>query len=314
MKKSEVARYAGEGFSRDEIRRSLYLHGIRNFYQEVEMDSEMADAHRDISFTAAHVTQHSHHFLEIVCCIQGRLEYLLDTRRYQVRSGDIIIVPPGVTHMPILPDRMTSPYVRDVVWVSPMMLDYIRKMHPDFRGADRPIVLSTAGTGWEYLAGFFERNTRESETRAAGWEVCVYGNTAQMLVHLTRAVKEADTYASAAPKEDLLEKVLDYVRENMAGRITLSETARYFHISESTLTHLFSREMGMGFYRCVTQRRLAEAKNQIARGLSMEETGRTVGYSEYSAFYRAFRTEYGISPLQYRKMIADQEKREEEWR
>ena len=142
----------------------------------------------------------------------------------------------------------------------------------------------------------------------------MYGNTAQMLVHLTRAVKEADTYASAAPKEDLLEKVLDYVRENMAGRITLSETARYFHISESTLTHLFSREMGMGFYRCVTQRRLAEAKNQIARGLSMEETGRTVGYSEYSAFYRAFRTEYGISPLQYRKMIADQEKREEEWR
>ncbi len=314
MKKSEVARYAGEGVSRDEIRRRLYLHGVKNFYQEVEMDSELADAHRDVSFTAAHLTQHSHQFLEIICCVRGRLGYLLDTRRYQIQPGDIIIVPPGVTHLPILPDRMTSPYVRDVVWVSPLMLDYIRKVHPDFQGADRPMVLSTAGTGWEYLAGFFERNTRESQTRAAGWEVCVYGNTAQMLVHLTRAVREADTYASAVPKEDLLEKVLDYVRENMAGRITLSETARHFHISESTLTHLFSREMGMGFYRCVTQRRLAEAKNQIARGLSMEETGRHVGYSEYSAFYRAFKAEYGISPLQYRKMIVDQKKREEKRR
>ncbi len=314
MKKSEVAKYADEGLSRDEIRRRLYLHGVKNFYQEVEMDSELADAHRDISFTSAHVTQHSHRFLEIICCVQGRLEYLLDTRRYQVRPGDVIIVPPGVTHLPILPDRMTSPYVRDVAWVSPVMLEYIRKMHPDFQGADRPLVHSTAGTGWEYLTRFFERNTRESETRAAGWEVCVYGNTVQLLVHLARAVKEFDACSSAAPRGDLLEKVLEYVRENMSGRITLTDTARQFHISESTLTHLFSHEMGMGFYRCVTQRRLAEAKNQIARGLSMEETGRNVGYSEYSAFYRAFRAEYGISPLQYRKMIMAGESREEERR
>lgn len=314
MKKGEVARYAGEGLSRDEIRRRLYLHGVKNFYQEVEMDSELADAHRDVSFAAAHVTQHSHRFLEIICCVRGRLGYLLDTRRYQIQPGDIIIVPPGVTHLPILPDQMTSPYVRDVVWVSPLMLEYIRKMHPDFRGADRPLVLSTAGTGWEYLTRLFEKNTRESETKAAGWEVCVYGNTAQLLIHLSRAAEEPDGCYSAVSGGDLLEKVLDYVRENMSGRITLTDTARQFHISESTLTHLFSREMGMGFYRCVTQRRLAEAKNQIARGLSMEEAGRSVGYSEYSAFYRAFRAEYGISPLQYRKLIAAQENREEERR
>lgn len=314
MKKSEMAAYAGEGCSRDEFRRILFQHGVRNFYQELEMDSDLADAHRDVSSTAAHVTQHSHRFLEIICCVQGSLEYLLDTRRYQIRPGDIIIVPPGVTHLPILADRMTTPYVRDVVWVSALMIDQIRKRYPDFQGTNRPLVFSTAGTRWEYLTKFFRRNTRESEERDAGWEVCMCGNTAQLLIHLARALKETDACVSAVSQGDILEQVLDYVRENMSGRITLAETARQFHISESTLTHLFSREMGMGFYRCVTQRRLAEAKNQIARGLSMEEAGRTVGYPEYSAFYRAFRAEYGISPLKYRKMIVDREKRGEEAR
>lgn len=302
MKKSELAAFATQGATREEIRRKLYRHGVKNFYQEIEMDTELADAQRDVSFTATQLTQHSHRFLELIHCVQGRLEYLLDTWRYLIQAGDIIIVPPGVTHLPILTEKMTSPYVRDVVWVSPRMLECISSMHPDFKGADKPLVLSTAGTRWEYLGRFFERSTRETQMKAPGWEICACGSTAQLLIHLDRAIRESDPRFIVSHRMDLLEKVLDYIQENMASRISLRDTARQFHISESTLSHLFSREMGMGFYRCVTQRRLAEAKDRITRGFSMEEAGRAVGYPEYSAFYRAFKAEYGISPLQYRKM------------
>ncbi len=307
MKKSEMARFAGKGETRNEIRGKLLRHGVTNFYQEIEMDSEMVDAQRDTSIPAFPVSQHSHRFWEMICCVRGNPGYLLDTRRYQIRAGDIIIVPPGVPHMPVFSEQMPSPYVRDVVWVSAAMIAYMKNGYPEFRCTDRPMVLTTTGTGWEYLPRYFARNVREAESMKPGWEICIYGNTIQLLVHLARAVLEADGCAATDRREDLLEKVLEYIRENLSGRITLADTARQFHISESTLTHLFSHEMGMGFYRCVTQRRLAEAKSRIAGGLSMEETGRSVGFAEYSAFYRAFKAEYGISPMQYRKFVEESE-------
>ena len=94
------------------------------------------------------------------------------------------------------------------------------------------------------------------------------------------------------------------LRENhLSQKLSIEETARYFHISPSTLTHLFHREMGLSFYRCLTQRRLVEAKNLIAQEYSMEDVALSVGFQEYSAFYRAFKSEYGISPMQYKKMI-----------
>ena len=71
------------------------------------------------------------------------------------------------------------------------------------------------------------------------------------------------------------------------------------------ITHLFNREMGISFYRCVIQRHLAEGKNLIVRGISMEEVSLGVGFQEYSAFYRAFKAEYGISPMQYRKILQE---------
>ena len=60
--------------------------------------------------------------------------------------------------------------------------------------------------------------------------------------------------------------------------------------------------MGVSFYRCVTQRRLIAAKGLILEGTALEAVAGRTGFSDYSAFYRAFRQEYGISPRQYRTL------------
>ena len=35
----------------------------------------------------------------------------------------------------------------------------------------------------------------------------------------------------------------------------------------------------------------------------MEEVALTCGFCDYSAFYRAFKKEYGISPKEYKKLV-----------
>lgn len=73
-------------------------------------------------------------------------------------------------------------------------------------------------------------------------------------------------------------------------------------VSESTISHLLHRKMGVGIYRCVTQRRLIAAKARIQQGETMETVSGAVRFPDYAAFYLAFKREYNVSPTQYRRM------------
>lgn len=302
MRKQDVLKLVNPSLPKDEIRQILFQHGMDNLYQEMEMESPLVDTHQDISFTSDHVVQHSHLFYEIIYCTQGDLDYLLGVRRYHIQTGDIIIAPPGTIHCPILPKEMKNPYKRYVIWISTSFAQTLQNRDANIFDFQDAIVLRTAKTKWEYLNRFFIRAVRESEARAPGWQICLGGIASQLVVHLTRAAHELQT-APRNPKGDMLEIILDYVQSRLSEKISIQETARVFHMSASTLTHLFQREMGISFYRCVTQRRLVESKKLIELGNTMEEISLAVGFQEYSAFYRAFKAEYGISPMQYRKMI-----------
>jgi len=61
--------------------------------------------------------------------------------------------------------------------------------------------------------------------------------------------------------------------------------------------------MKVSFYHFVTQRRLISAKTLILDGVSAETASAKVGFGDYSTFYRAFKREYGISPMEYRKLM-----------
>lgn len=303
MKSSELLKYIDINLPRDELRKILFEHGFVNLYQELEMDSPSVDAHQDSSYTSNYVVQHTHLYYEMIYCVYGNIEYLLGTQRYTIQTGDIIIVPPGIIHSPILPRHLDTPYKRYVICISPAFADTLRNANQEILDFRNALILRTSATHWEYLKEFFVRAVEESETRAPGWQVCLGGNTAQLIALIGRARHELHTIKKSV-KNSLLEEILNYMQNNLASKLSISATAQHFHISESTLTHLFHNEMGISFYRCLTQRRLAEAKQLILSGCSMEDASLSVGFLEYSAFYRAFKSEFGISPRQYKKMAA----------
>ena len=55
---------------------------------------------------------------------------------------------------------------------------------------------------------------------------------------------------------------------------------------------------------------LFAAKNLIVEGLPLEAVAEQVGFSDYSAFYRAFKGEFGISPRQFRIQTGIQAERQ----
>jgi AraC-like DNA-binding protein len=271
-------------------------------YQELEMESRFVDTHRDTSFANTSVALHSHSFYELLCCANTcGAEYLVGSERYRLRKGDIVVIAPGISHRPLLPEDMTDAYRRDVLWIS---ADFAQQLGTFFTA--QPLqtsgLLRTAGTKWEFLAELFHNGIRESEQAKPGWELAVIGNTITLLTQLNRAYQDTASYPLHAEKPALLDRAMAYIEENLSGKITLEEAARRLYVSQSTITQTFRKKMGVSFYRCVTQRRLIAAKTLIGEGVQLESVGQQVGFSDYSTFYRAFKQEFGISPRQYRKL------------
>ena len=276
-----------------------------NLYQELEMSSPFVNTHRDVTYSPHPVSLHSHSYIEILYChnVAG-VEYLVGPDRYKLQKGDIVLIPPGISHRPILPEKLSEPYVRDVMWINAEFLASLVDAFPSSAVADqgRPTLLRTAGTRWEHLGELFLAGVQEEEKKEVGWEAAVVGNSLKILAYLDRAYYDnaAGTLKAEAP--ELLDKVAAYIEEHYAEHITIRDIAQKFYVSESSISHQFKQKMGISVYHYVTQRRLISAKNLISKGVALEQVATRVGFSDYSAFYRAFKQEYGISPRQYRNI------------
>ena len=273
-------------------------------YQELEMTSPLVDTHRDISWSNAHMQLHSHTFYELLyCCNDCGAEYLVGERRYRLRQGDVIIVPPGISHRPLLPEKMETPYERYVLWFSSAFLEQYIRIAPESAGREiRAGLLRTGGTGRESIGRAFLTGVLESERRLDGWETAVVGNTISLLTQISRAADDRSARALEAEEPELLDRILAHVEEHYREELSIGAVAERFYVSPSTVSHLCKQKLGTSFHRLVTQRRLIGAKSLIDRGVPLEEAGRQVGFRDHSGFYRAFRQEYGISPRQYRDL------------
>lgn len=288
------------------ILETLRSEGIdfQNFYQELEMSDPLVETHRDVSYSNAQLNLHSHTFYELLYCVNDcGAEYLVGADRYRLQKGDIVFVPPGISHRPLLPDQMEEPYERYVLWISQEFIDLFARM---FAAGEEKMaygtLLRTGNNKWELLGGYFRRGVWEAENQAPGWQAAIVGNTITLLTLMSRSIQERTADLLKAEKPDLLNEVMNYMELHLNEKITLEETARHFYVSVSTITQLFRQKMGTSFYRCVTQRRLIAAKVRIGNGESLEDVSHAVGFADYSSFYRAFKKEYGITPRQYTQL------------
>lgn len=313
MKLDELQKLASSlsGLTPDHAQKELYdlmqTMGLdpNAVYQELEMSSSFVDTHRDTSFSNSQMQLHSHAFYELLyCCSSGGAEYLVGSERYRLQHGDIVFVPAGISHRPLLPENMSEPYTRYVLWLSPHFIEQFARLFPYPFSGEQTIVglLRTAGTKWEHLGDLFRNGVLETERRADGWEAAVVGNTITLLTQIKRATEERSVRIPVAEQPELLDQITAFVEEHYSARFTIEQLAREFYVSSSTISHLFKQKLGVSFYRYVTQRRLIAAKTKIESGQRLDEIARQTGFSDYSCFYRSFKQEFGISPRQYRMM------------
>lgn len=103
--------------------------------------------------------------------------------------------------------------------------------------------------------------------------------------------------------ETLAEEIKTYLLKNYTRNVGLDDIAKHFFLSKNQIIYLFKSAYGKTPHRYLTDYRLDKASELLvstARPLTV--IAFDVGFEEYSVFYRAFLSKYGISPTDYRKI------------
>ena len=106
-----------------------------------------------------------------------------------------------------------------------------------------------------------------------------------------------------AEENPIIKKVCDFVDKNLSQEITLEQAADMAGVSSFYLSKLFKEEKGETFINFVSDKRLEKSRQLLAETeLSIKEITAEVGYNDQNYFSRIFKTRYGLSPKEYRKI------------
>ena len=141
---------------------------------------------------------------------------------------------------------------------------------------------------------------KETKSTSFGHETYAKGLLMLFLVEINRLADKTGSKAKDNDEEDdLLSRVLFYIGAHYQEKLTLDQLSKEFYVSKYYLSHEFTERVGTSVYRYVIFRRLMQAKEMMESGLAPGEVYQPCGFGDYANFFRAFKSEYGISPKDY---------------
>ena len=248
---------------------------------------------------------HFHEFDKLVLLLSGRVDYALESIVYTLRPWDILLVRHHTIHKALVDKSV--PYERIILYLDRKYFDRLMPQARLFACFDR------ADERAEYLLSPDDEQRAQLGEVLAGIEKSLhaadFGAQAmcdsylvQLLVLLGRLSANTEAVLSGEGQYDeKIAAVLSYISENLTEGLSVDELADRVHISRYHFMRLFKAQTGTSVHAYVRQRRLMHAAHLIREGMSAARAAEESGFSDYSAFHRAFTAAVGVSPGKLKK-------------
>ena len=99
---------------------------------------------------------------------------------------------------------------------------------------------------------------------------------------------------------------LDYIREHFNERIVINDLAAHLDMSPSYFSSIFKEKVGQSTMQYITGLRMERAREYLeSTDQSVAVIAQDVGYEDIQYFFRVFKKNAGITPLQYRQQFKE---------
>lgn len=243
---------------------------------------------------------HAHDFLELYYFLDGSVTYYIEDQVYDLCPGDLLIIPAGKMHRPVIANEHAA-YERMVLWITPQYLQGIDSPAGDlqknlqkvgehgycvpFRGDETVFV-----TALLKKLLYMQKNDTDPKFCAGAVELYLWT--------IFRSYGVIDT--THRNETQAIPQVIRYITEHFSEPLTLEDIAAEFFVSKSYLNRHFKAYTNSTVYAYIMALRLTHARRMLREGIPAVEAGRECGFSDYSTFYKAFKTQTGLSPQQFK--------------
>ncbi|MCD8086562.1 MAG: AraC family transcriptional regulator [Clostridiales bacterium] len=249
---------------------------------------------------AEEIGYHYHEFDKVLFFYAGEVTYLVEGRVYDLRSGDVLLIPHHQIHQPII--RSAQPYERRLLWLSPELLtEYGLSPCFDEAAATGSHLLRSGQEGRVEALRLAEELEEAEGSAAFASALLARTYCIQLLIALNRAYGGQKAQDTAQGRNDpRVDAVLAYLRAHLTEDLSVDALAERFHISRSGLMSRFKEATGCTIHQYVVQKRLIRAAELLREGAPVRQAAADSGFQDYSTFLRAFRKRYGVSPRELR--------------
>ncbi len=240
--------------------------------------------------------EHIHDFIEISIIKSGTIDFLIGEKHYNVGENDIVIIKPGEKHYPT--SLVDEPFRRSVIWLKDRWLDIARNAvissdQDSFLNIQPHIIHASSETVFS-IENYVNMAIRELIANDHYSVDAASAYLVNIIINIQRSIADDDLEETSIP-----EKVMDYINQNIFEDLSLEKLASKFFVSKYYLCHSFYDQYTISIHKYITGRRLSVAKEMLTVGKTPQEVCKKCGYKSYSSFFKAFKAQYGISPVSF---------------
>ncbi len=232
---------------------------------------------------------HSHPVCEILYLLDGDITHHIEGRSYKLRKYDIVFVRPYKNHYLAFGDKRV-PYRRYDITCDPKY--FPRELYralPDDADVINFENNETVRAIFEKLEFYSESIEPESQKMLFSSLLC------ELFCQFAIAARNPKNRLPSS-SNPTLDSALKYIDENLTKIENIDAICNALFITKSHLHQIFKTGIRMTPKKYINQKRLLLARRKIRHGGAPSEIYRECGFSDYTTFYRNYKSYFGYEP------------------
>ena len=259
-----------------------------------------------VFLTHSSYPDHCHSEIEVLCCIDGSMDVISDSKTYHLEKGNIIIINSLEMHSLNVKSPNTIALVLEFgsQFLGPKFYDYAMLTFDN--------CLITPSDEYSYknrILKPIERLYAEYTDNEIGSEWVIQGLLYEIFAMIIRHIpskKQENNKRAGFERYLKIQKVFDLVANEYCNEITLTQAASCAGYDPRAFCRLFKSVTNMTFHSYLNSYRINVAMRLLEQKMyPVGEIGQLVGLPVTKSFSRLFKTYTGMSPSQYRNKFCE---------
>ena len=252
----------------------------------------------------------AHNFWEMVYVEEGQLVEISGEETHQLSAGDVLFHKPNVFHRTINPSH-TKIKAYNIPFQCPSRaMDFFKDYKGTLSVASQQIARLLVEEG---KRSFVPYSTPKGDNTIAVKKDAPIGGQQmyriyleELLINILREQSSLQPLPVFASKDDfqkkLCEQIIEYLKKNLYGSLTLEDLQRQFSYSNTFLCTKFKEQAGESIMQCYNRLKIEEACKLMQRSAcSLAEISVQLGFNNPYYFSRVFKRVRGTAPSEYRR-------------